>query len=54
MCIKACIVKKTRLCEFPDKEKVNKSYTHNLEKLIEVAELEFELNEATKRNKNFN
>lgn len=37
--LKACIAKKTRRHDFPDKELVNKSYTHDLEKLLVLAGL---------------
>jgi hypothetical protein len=37
--LKACIAKKTRLYEFPDKKRTEASYTHDLEKLILAAEL---------------
>jgi HEPN domain-containing protein len=38
--IKACIAKETRRHEFPDKRKVDASYSHNLKELIKVAALE--------------
>jgi len=38
--LKACIAKKTSRHEFPDKDRVNKSYTHKLDELIKLAELE--------------
>lgn len=41
--LKACIAKKTREHDFPDKTIVNRSYTHNLEELVKVAGLEREL-----------
>jgi len=37
--LKACIAKKTARHEFPDKDRVNKSYTHSLVELIRLAEL---------------
>jgi HEPN domain-containing protein len=37
--LKACIAKTTRKHEFPDKDRVNKSYTHSLVELIRLAEL---------------
>jgi len=37
--LKACIAKATRKSEFPDRDRVNNSYTHNLEKLVEQAGL---------------
>jgi HEPN domain-containing protein len=38
--IKACIAKATRRFEFPEREKVKSSYSHNLRALIGVADLE--------------
>ena len=38
--IKACIAKDTKRGEFPDKKRVDSSYTHNLRELIKVAGLE--------------
>jgi HEPN domain-containing protein len=37
--LKACIAKRTREHDFPDRRLVDKSYTHDLEKLIDAAEL---------------
>ncbi|MGO9228038.1 MAG: HEPN domain-containing protein [Bryobacteraceae bacterium] len=37
--LKACIAKATRKHEFPDKDRVNKSYTHSLVELIRLAGL---------------
>jgi HEPN domain-containing protein len=37
--LKACIAKETRKHEFPDKKRVDDSYTHSLRKLAELAEL---------------
>ncbi|MGL5132005.1 MAG: HEPN domain-containing protein, partial [Planktothrix sp.] len=41
--LKACIAKKTQQFDFPDKNNVIDSYTHNLEKLVKVAGLDREL-----------
>lgn len=38
--LKACIAKKTKKYEFPKKELVNQSYTHNLSQLLRIAGLE--------------
>ena len=38
--LKACIARSTLRHEFPDKKIVDASYTHDLEKLIKVANLE--------------
>jgi len=37
--LKACIAKSTRRYEFPDRQRVNASYTHNLDELIKHAGL---------------
>jgi hypothetical protein len=37
--LKACIAKQTARHDFPDKVRVNASYTHNLEPLIKLANL---------------
>jgi HEPN domain-containing protein len=42
--LKACIAKQTREYDFPEKDFVNKSWTHKLEKLPNLAELEDRLN----------
>lgn len=39
--IKAVIAKKTNRGDFPDKKRVDSSYTHSLKDLIRVAELEY-------------
>jgi HEPN domain-containing protein len=44
--LKACIAKQTREHDFPDKDFVNKSWTHKLDKLLNLAELEDPLNDA--------
>ena len=38
--LKACIAKRTRRSEFPDRKTVNKRHTHDLNVLVELAELE--------------
>jgi HEPN domain-containing protein len=37
--LKACIAKATQLHDFPDKDRVNKSYSHDLSGLIKIAEI---------------
>ena len=37
--LKACIAKETRRFEFPDKKRVDSSYSHNLRELIRIAGL---------------
>jgi len=44
--LKACIAKRTREHDFPDKKLVSESYTHNLKELLRVAELNRELDQA--------
>ena len=45
--LKACIAKRTRTHDFPDRDTVMKSYTHDLDQLLRVAGLELPLNQAT-------
>lgn len=49
--LKACIAKKTNRHDFPDKNTVNESYTHELSKLLRLAGLDKRLNDASKKNK---
>jgi len=51
--LKACIAKKTKRYDFPDKTTVEDSYTHEIEKLIGVAGLKQDLQNMIKRNKQF-
>jgi HEPN domain-containing protein len=44
--LKACIAKETQRYEFPEKKRVDASYTHNLKELVRVAELRDELQAA--------
>ncbi len=48
--IKACIARGTERYEFPDKRRVDKSYTHKLEDLLGVAGLARQLREAAAPN----
>ena len=41
--LKACIAKRTREHDFPEKKLVNDSHTHDLGKLLQLAELKSEL-----------
>jgi len=41
--LKACIARRTREHDFPDKKLVNDSHTHNLKELLRLAELKDEL-----------
>ena len=47
--LKACIAKDTRRHDFPDRDTVNKIYTHDLEKLVAAAKLEDERREQAKK-----
>jgi HEPN domain-containing protein len=48
--LKACIARKTRRGDFPDRKLVNQSYTHNLEALMGAAGLETQLEADVKSN----
>ena len=50
--LKACIARKTRKYDFPDKQVVNDSYTHDLAKLLKTAGLERDLANASKSDPN--
>jgi HEPN domain-containing protein len=51
--VKACIARLTKEHDFPDKEVVNKSWTHKLSQLIDVAGLEKERSEKSRVDKEF-
>jgi len=51
--LKACIARQTQRYEFPDKDKVMKGWTHELNKLVNVAGLAEELHDRTKRDFEF-
>lgn len=48
--LKACIAKRTREHDFPEKEVVNKSHTHDIGKLLQLADLKIELENAMQAN----
>jgi len=48
--LKACIAKRTREHDFPNKGLAQESYTHDLKELVRVALLKYELNSALKAN----
>ncbi|HEV2489120.1 MAG TPA: hypothetical protein VGT03_04875 [Candidatus Acidoferrales bacterium] len=48
--LKACIAKKTRRFEFPEKSVVNQSYSHDLNKLLAVAGLEASIDDLSVTN----
>jgi len=52
--LKACIARKTRRHDFPNKDKVFKSYTHDLKQLVNVAELQRSLSQEVKSSRQFN
>jgi HEPN domain-containing protein len=47
--LKACIARETQRYEFPEKKRVDASYTHNLKELVRVAELRDELQATAMR-----
>ena len=49
--LKACIAKKTKAYDFPDKATVNESYQHDLSKLLKVSGLELTLKKESGRDK---
>lgn len=51
--LKACIAKQTQKFDFPDKKTVMDSYTHDLEKLVKVAQLYAILETARRRDPAF-
>lgn len=51
--LKACIARKFRRHELPDKEVVVASYTHDLQRLLKFAELEAVLDKERKRSARF-
>lgn len=50
---KACIAKRIKQFEFPDRKLVNDMYTHDLTKLLSISGLAVEHNEESKNNVNF-
>lgn len=46
--LKVCIAKETQRYEFPEKKRVDASYTHNLKELVKTARLQDALRESTK------
>jgi len=52
--LKACIAKKVRKHDFPDRKTVNDSYQHDLVKLLDVTELKIKLDEKRKSDGTFN
>lgn len=51
--LKACVAKMTKKHDFPDKQFAQKAYTHNLQKLIQLANLEPDLRKSTASNRDF-
>jgi len=47
--LKACIARKTKANDFPDKNTVSASYTHNLHQLVKTAELDLILKKRYKK-----
>jgi HEPN domain-containing protein len=48
--LKSCIAKRTREHDFPDKKLVNDSHSHDLAKLLQLAELKIDLDAAMQGN----
>ena len=48
--LKACVAKQTREFEFPDKRVVERSYTHNIEQLLDVSGVRDSFKVATAAN----
>jgi HEPN domain-containing protein len=51
--LKACIARKTRRYDFPDKDSVNQSYTHELSALLRIAGLKQQLDDELKSRREF-
>lgn len=51
--LKACIAKKTKRYDFPDKKIVDKSWTHDLTELVKTAGLELDLEKEIKNHQEF-
>jgi HEPN domain-containing protein len=51
--LKACIAKRTKRYDFPDKTRVNSSYSHNLKELARVADLEGGLKDRSAKDEEF-
>jgi|SRR3972149_11195590 len=51
--LKACIAKQTKEHDFPDVKIVQKSYTHNLENLLDLSGLKSDLDNKIKDDKEF-
>jgi HEPN domain-containing protein len=51
--LKACIARQVQQYDFPDKNMVNASYTHDLSKLMRTAGLENALDQYCKQNPDF-
>ena len=44
--LKACVAKRTRRYEFPDRDRARDSWTHNLDELVKAAGMRGDLNTA--------
>jgi HEPN domain-containing protein len=51
--LKACIAKQTPRYDFPDKDRVQKSHTHNLQQLLDLSGLKTDLQTEIARNRAF-
>ena len=51
--LKACIAKQTARYDFPDKDRVIRSHTHNLQQLLDVSNFKVAFQEEIRRNRAF-
>lgn len=51
--LKACIARKTRRFDFPDRKPVADSHTHDLERLVDLADLKPQFDAASSADKEF-
>ena len=51
--LKACIAKRTKRYDFPDRDRASNSYTHNVERLLELSGLKVEHQKGLVTNPSF-
>lgn len=49
--LKACIAKQTARYDFPDRDRVVRSHTHNLQQLLDLSNLKVDFQDAIRRNR---
>lgn len=49
--LKACIAKQTARYDFPDKDRVTRSHTHNLQQLLDLSNLKVAFHKEIERNR---